>query len=184
MIVNMTPSDRLSYNKLVFNRETVAAIMRSRESRAIVLSAKASVNSAFSEEAAKAVAEACEAQKAYDLICSEVDNFDGGLEGTRMTLSDTMGNFPANARVARAGGTHIEGSNSDFETGEQTDDPEDAGGDPVISGIGVSGYGGRPETPKGTPLVVDEEETGNTRRRRGSKRESRARQRANREGAE
>jgi len=179
----MPEFDRVAFNAHLHKVATQEAIVRAAESRAQVLSSKASQNEKFGDAASEAIAQVQDEQEKLDQLIDERDNWGKDLEGTKISLSDKVGNFAQNARVARAGGTHIEGSNSVDGTGDAAEDPEEAGTDPIVGPPVVQGLGGAGQTLDGKRVApVDDDEDTDTSvevergsRKRGSKAASRRR---------
>lgn len=173
--------DRLAFNRHLHDVATQEAIVRSCESRLQVLSSKASqAPDRYGSHLEEANGELDEAMSKLDEMREMTDNWGKDPEGTRNTLSDKFGNFARNTRVANAGGTHIEGSNSIVDSGEPADDPEDAGSDPIVGETVITGHGGRGETLKGKAVQAaeDDDEEGEekpARRARSTRRSRKAR---------
>lgn len=165
--------DRVALNDHLHEVATQEAVTRAAESRAQVLMNKAATNERFRDHAEDAITTVREHQDRLDELNDITANWGQDLEGTRATLSDKSGNFARNARVARAGGTHIEGSNSVDGGDEPADDPEEAGSDPVVGATVITGRGGQGETLTGQsvlPVSNDDEDADETpARKRGSK---------------
>lgn len=171
----LTPEEGLQVRDYYTNLATQEARARAAESKVHVLMSKANENDAYKKDADAAVQEFTDIQSELDDMRSNPPNFED-KSGTRAGLSDSLGNFARNAQVANAGGIGVEASNS-TESGDQADDPEDAGVEMDLGPTVVMGLGGRAETMAGQRVAVhpddekddEEEETTTsprTRRRR------------------
>lgn len=169
-------NDRVGFNAHLHKVATAESVVRAAESRVQVLQGKANRDDKYADAASEAHQQLSEAQDELEALVEERDNWGLDLEGTKNTLSDKAGNFAVNARVARVGGTHIEGSNSVENSTEPATDPEEAGTEIDIGAPVVQGYGGGAQTLKGEmvsgPMVADGEPV----RKRGSKKNRRAKE--------
>lgn len=103
------------------------AISRRDESRANILRGRAmrdprgegAFRSAVSEAVKQEMASTKEAEKAGEGTAR------ADLSGTAPTLSDSEGNFAPNPEVANTGGTGVEASNTNAETDEQAEKPDE-----------------------------------------------------------
>jgi hypothetical protein len=163
---------------------TKEAQLRSAEARVQVLMSKADQNEKYRSMANEALSDMEEISGDLDEFRANPPDMRPDAEGTRAGLSDAFGNYAKNRDVANAGGIGVVGSNS-TESGEQAEDPDEAGIEVDIGPAVSVGRGGRAETMSGQRLVVhpddEQEEEGEdetvsprTRRRRAAKQKTAA----------
>lgn len=118
----LSPQDRLD------QIATAEALSRKQESEAMILSGRAERSrdpASYEEELAARVKAGQEASAELERLQNSVAAKD--LSGMSRGLSDSNGNFAANADVLTTGGVGVEGSNSKEESTEQAKTAEEAG---------------------------------------------------------
>jgi hypothetical protein len=156
----MTPDEMVAYRDHLREVQTLEARVRSAESRLNVHQEKAAQNpDRYQELADESQSDLEDLTQELQELQEKTTNWGLDLEGTKAELSDIYGNHAANARVARAGGTRIKGSNSIGDSGgEPAEDPEEAGDTPETSGVVVLGVGNVPQTLSGKRVELPEED--------------------------
>src|SRR3954451_6106789 len=100
MVIDL--ESRAEFERLNYDIETQRAIVRAAESRAAVLSARATGpnGEAYREHADGSQGELDDAQAKLEELEGNLNEWTADLEGTRNPLSDVYGNYAPNARVA------------------------------------------------------------------------------------
>lgn len=121
---DQTPRDEAT--NLAHEKALAESIARRDESLAFVAMQNAPHDQQGYEKLAKdALKEASKSRQHAEEVGAKTAPID--MEGTPSPLSDSMGNFAANAEVAATGGTGIKASNTDVDTGKPATTPEQAG---------------------------------------------------------
>jgi hypothetical protein len=103
------------------------ALQRADESRASVMRRKAGKGDAYASAADDAAKDAKESSDHYEKLRGEREGLPRDLSGVSRGLSDSVGNFAPNVDVLTAGGTGVEASNTNVDTGEQAKTADEAG---------------------------------------------------------